>query len=168
MAEKPSESREGNVAREDDLESEPVNDPIVPTDTVPSTTQDASPPGLPLKREKKKKTDSGEASALVGPSDRSAASGGVGRGLDCPAPKRARVEFPDRMEFSINHEVRLLPVKHQIFLLASLQHPAQIFQTDRKGAYIDTKVIHENLIYILNQVSKNKHHATFLRKVILL
>ncbi|CAN6898752.1 unnamed protein product [Brassica oleracea var. botrytis] len=59
LAEKPSESREGNVAREDDLESEPVNDPIVPTDTVPSTTQDASPPGLPLKREKKKKTDSG-------------------------------------------------------------------------------------------------------------
>uniref|UniRef100_A0A0D3DLL5 Uncharacterized protein n=2 Tax=Brassica oleracea TaxID=3712 RepID=A0A0D3DLL5_BRAOL len=58
LAEKPSESREGNVAREDDLESEPVNDPIVPTDTVPSTTQDASPPGLPLKREKKKKTDS--------------------------------------------------------------------------------------------------------------
>ncbi|KAF3569725.1 hypothetical protein F2Q69_00059756 [Brassica cretica] len=85
LAEKPSESREGNVAREDDLESEPVNDPIVPTDTVPSTTQDASPPGLPLKREKKKKTDSGEALALVGPSDRSAASGGEHREV-----KRAR------------------------------------------------------------------------------
>ncbi|KAG2255521.1 hypothetical protein Bca4012_092416 [Brassica carinata] len=98
LAEKPSESREGNVAREDDLESEPVNDPIVPTDTVPSTTQDASPPGLPLKREKKKKTDS-----VIGSGNRQrqlaerkelprAVTGWIGRGARKGSRQNSRVD----------------------------------------------------------------------------
>ena len=60
----------------------------------------------------------------------------------------------------LDNEVALLPVEHQIFLLASLHHAAQIFQTDRKRAFIDTKVIHENIHYVLNQISKDGHHAT--------
>ncbi|CAA7014782.1 unnamed protein product [Microthlaspi erraticum] len=49
-------------------------------------------------------------------------------------------------------------------LLTPLQYPAQIRQTDSKGASIDRKVVHENFHYVLNKVSENRHHAALERR----
>ncbi|KAF2537370.1 hypothetical protein F2Q68_00020606 [Brassica cretica] len=66
-------------------------------------------------RKKKKKYADGETLTPSGPSDRSAASGGVDRELDLPPaasgsliPRRSRVEFPDHVEFSYSGDTPLI------------------------------------------------------------
>ena len=54
----------------------------------------------------------------------------------------------------------LLPVQKKVFIFTWLEHPEKIRQTDRKRAPIDTKVIYENFNNVLNQVSRNRNHAT--------
>ena len=68
-----------------------------------------------MKRKKKKKYADGETLTPSGPSDRSAASGGVDRELDLPPaasgsliPRRSRVEFPDQVEFSYSGDTPLI------------------------------------------------------------
>src|SRR4051812_15553195 len=59
----------------------------------------------------------------------------------------------------VNHEMILLPIKHQICFFASLQNFIKIVETVVKGGSIDRKVVHEDLHYLLTETMKYSRHT---------
>src|SRR3954471_3015534 len=59
----------------------------------------------------------------------------------------------------VNHEVKLLPVEHQICFFTSLQKFIKIVETVVKGGSIDGKVIHEDLHNLLTETMKYSRHT---------
>src|SRR3954453_4998029 len=60
----------------------------------------------------------------------------------------------------INHKVALLPIKHKISFLTSLQNFIKVVQTIIKGSSIDGKIIHEHLHNFFTKAMKNSRHAS--------
>src|ERR1041384_801085 len=59
----------------------------------------------------------------------------------------------------VNHEIALLPIKHQIFFFTSLQNFIKIVETVVKGGSIDGKVVHENFYNLLTETMKYCRHT---------
>src|SRR3954471_12883913 len=59
----------------------------------------------------------------------------------------------------INHEMALLPIKHQICFFTSLQNFIKIVETVVKGVSIDGKVVHENFYNLLTETMKYCRHT---------
>src|SRR3954469_22042845 len=54
----------------------------------------------------------------------------------------------------VNHEMTLLPIKHQFCFFTSLQNFIKIVETVVKGGSIDGKVFHEDLTNLLTETMK--------------
>src|SRR3954467_4439746 len=59
----------------------------------------------------------------------------------------------------VNHEMALLPIKHQICFFTSLQNFIKIVETVVKGGSIDGKVVHEDLHNLLTETMKYSIHT---------
>ena len=58
-----------------------------------------------------------------------------------------------------HHKVTLLPIQHQILLLASLEHFLQIIKAVIKIVPKSREVIHEDVHKILDHIAKDAQHA---------
>src|SRR3954464_9074009 len=58
-----------------------------------------------------------------------------------------------------NHEMALLPIKHQICFFTFLQNFIKIVETVVKGVSIDKKVVHENFYNLLTKTMKYCRHT---------
>src|SRR3954465_10215153 len=59
----------------------------------------------------------------------------------------------------VNHEMALLPIKHQICFFTSLHNFIKIVETVVKGVSIDGKVVHENFYNLLTDTMKYCRHT---------